>query len=167
MRRLKIFSLILGIVCLTISGIAIFNNNDNDDVSNKNNEREIETINTEDKIGVNTDFVIETLYTMCGHTIIEKVEIDKSVSLPIKVNPSSFNSNLIPVKTAIGVLFVTALDTMFNALVSLFFEIINLILFISSFLLFKTIYSYKVCGLCGKLIFSILIYYNIFNLFII
>ena len=79
MRRLKIFSLILGIVCLSISGIAIFNSNDNDDVSNKNNEREIETINTEDKIGVNTDFVVETLYTMCGHTIIEKVEIDKSV----------------------------------------------------------------------------------------
>lgn len=79
MRRLKILSLILGIVCLSISGIAIFSTNDNANVLKKNKERDIETINTEDKIGVNTSFVIETLYTMCGHTITEIVEIDKSV----------------------------------------------------------------------------------------
>ena len=79
MKKFKIFSLVLGIVCLSISTVAIFNNINNDNVTNLSNETDIETINREDKIGANTNFIIETVYTLCGHTISNKVDIDKDV----------------------------------------------------------------------------------------
>lgn len=78
MRKIKIFSLVLGMICLTVSAIAIFNGMGNNDISNMGIDG-VETINKEYKIGINTDFKIVTEYTLCGHQIINNVEITRDM----------------------------------------------------------------------------------------
>ena len=77
MKKLKIVSFVLGVVCLAISGIVILNNDT--DQSYVDNDNGIETVNTEYKVGVNTDFTIITRYTLCNHEIQNKVEITKEM----------------------------------------------------------------------------------------
>ncbi len=79
MKRLKMISFVIGVVCLTISAVAIFNNTSNQENNNLNNINGIETINKEYKIGINTQFYIITEYKLCNHTIEEKKEITKDM----------------------------------------------------------------------------------------
>lgn len=77
MRKLKIISFVLGVICLAISGVAILN--DDKQQSYADNDNGIETINTEYKVGVNTDFTVITKYTLCNHEIEDKIEVTKEM----------------------------------------------------------------------------------------
>ena len=59
-----------------------------------------------------------------------------SVSVPIKVKPNSFNSNLTPVKIALGFLFEIDLETVFKAFNKLDFKIVNFIINFPSFFIY-------------------------------
>ena len=79
MKRLKICSFILGVICLAISTVVIFNDSKKDNIYNLNNSENIETINTQRKVGVNTKIKIITHYALCGHEIITNVDVTKDM----------------------------------------------------------------------------------------
>ena len=83
MGKRKIIFFILSAICFSIASVYI-NKGDTKDVSQVFYDECIvdqiitETIQKEDKIGVNTNFTIKTLYTICGHEIDEHLDINNN-----------------------------------------------------------------------------------------
>lgn len=83
MEKRKIIFFILSAVCFSIASVYI-NKNDTKDITQGSYDECVvdqiitETIQKEDKIGVNTNLTIKTLYTICGHEIDEYVNINNN-----------------------------------------------------------------------------------------
>lgn len=83
MEKRKIIFFILSAICFSVASVYI-NKNETQNIEQGFYDECIvdeiitETIQKEDKIGINTNFTINTLYTICGHETNEYIDIDNN-----------------------------------------------------------------------------------------
>lgn len=67
MNKLKIFSLVLGFICLSTAAVAIFNK-----VEDNKPMEIVEAVQQEEKVRANTKIILKTVYDLCDHTLISE-----------------------------------------------------------------------------------------------